>query len=251
VIKDFKDLGVTERETYYSFLILLGHNTAYKIYSEVRKEKTISYKNVHERVKKLSDLKLISFKSYGQRGAKVYKLTSMGLFHVIKSVPVLSDYLVEYKENVILQFLLFRFFEPETVRYFISPYAIISLSNYLSLSCNELLKKMEEFQLSKRSDKHESLPEEIEHIVKKNIKSLIHTILSSSSARKMKIIMHNNKTSYDGTTIDLESLPGKLKGDPNYSYLFPRQSLKEDQKFITLLKEIKQEFDEGYKQFMS
>jgi len=174
----------------------------------------------------------------------------MGLLVILKQVPVLSSFLVTYRTNNILQYLLFRFFEPKTITYFDTVHASKFLFDYLSKTCSEILNRLEDIRSSKRKDKNEILYKEFESIVKKNITSFMHTIVTSDY-RRIRVVFRDEGKNVGEFEYDIQELLTKgMKENSNLSTFFPVKALKKDQKFMYFLKEAKREFDEGCKKFI-
>jgi hypothetical protein len=72
---------------------------------------------LHTRVKRLKELGLIEFEKETDRNAKHYKLTTKGLLHIVSNYTHYdSNLFIKYKDNIILQTLLYPYFEYETIK---------------------------------------------------------------------------------------------------------------------------------------
>jgi DNA-binding MarR family transcriptional regulator len=115
-------LGDTENR--FLRYIMGNPKASYTIYSILKeKGRPMAYKNVHTRIKRLEDLKLID-KAPGKfaRGAIRYKLTTQGLFYLVSQFienkfSIFWDELWEYyPDNIVLRTLVLPYFEIETLR---------------------------------------------------------------------------------------------------------------------------------------
>lgn len=133
-----RELGNAEKS--FLLYITLGHNTVYKIMSYMKSiGKGMAYKNVHSRVKILKELKRIEKDTEIQkplRNAIPYKLTTSGLFYIIYKItnyPV--SLLTKYRNNIVLQTLLYRYFQDITIKRY-GGRLQITLIQYLREACD-------------------------------------------------------------------------------------------------------------------
>ena len=108
----------------FSLFLLIANLSQYTVFLRSLKskqnssiEKGSAYKDVHKRVKRLVNLKLIDqIKEYFERGAKHYKITPYGLItYLDKDLSDDNTYILYNKENTVIQSLLFEFLEEETI----------------------------------------------------------------------------------------------------------------------------------------
>lgn len=114
-----KDLGWVELSILEKFA-RNPHMSAYavfKYYKETPLEKPIAYKNIHKRIKRLEELRLIQpLEKYFERGAKHYEITTHGLFTYMSIFTSEgANFIHNHKDNVILRSLLLEYFEEETI----------------------------------------------------------------------------------------------------------------------------------------
>lgn len=115
----------------------------------------MAYINVRKRVNRLKELGLIEQmkEKHRYRNAINYMVTPHGLFHCLMIAGtrriILPLFLEKYKDNVVLQNILYRFFELETLKYFNTLSRAQVLVGYLSTCCKSILEKIEDFRLSK------------------------------------------------------------------------------------------------------
>lgn len=101
------ELGPVENE----ILGIFANNSQYSTYGVYKAFKAIAYKNIHKRVKRLSQLRLIEpVGGHFERGAKYYKVSPHGLITYLGTVETeISDYLHNNKDNIVIRSLLLDF----------------------------------------------------------------------------------------------------------------------------------------------
>ena len=221
-------------------------------YDNVRK----GYKNVHKRVKRFKELKLIEEISRKYpKNAKPYRLTTRGLFQafLLGVVGNLWDpnnsIFTMYRENSLLQILLYQYFEIDTIMKF-NDLALPFLSSYLQKCCEAILSKLEEH----RRDLYEYGTEKFPNEALKNeqydrLKSsaqlpglLIDIDLSLQDEMRNFIyeIVRHSALDYLNVNRDQTREPVQT---------FPIPVLIKDEKFMDELYDVKRTFDEGCKLF--
>jgi hypothetical protein len=140
------ELGHAEIE----ILSIFAHNesqSVYGIFKENKKraelwhrERSSAYKDVHKRVKRLAQLKLVDqIKEHFERGAKHYRITPYGLITYLDNI--VSDdhrYIFHNKENTVIQSLLLEFLEEETIDSFhlLKEFPTADIGEYLHECCS-------------------------------------------------------------------------------------------------------------------
>jgi hypothetical protein len=135
-VSRYKRVSLGEREAEFLARIGEGANSSYKIYSLLKKiGQPIDYKNVNKRVRRLHELELITeTKGESIHSAKFFTLTSQGIFYLLtKWQPISWKWLIEYKNNLILQILLYPYFEEKTIKPFI---ILFEIGRYLRECCH-------------------------------------------------------------------------------------------------------------------
>jgi hypothetical protein len=185
---------------------------------------SMSYKNVHKRIKRLYELNLIEqIKDTVRHRNKIkYKLTSRGLLQLYTSVishPVftLSELLDAYKDDLILQTILFQYIRMETVQELIKIFDEYIFRGYLrecfehifsiNIGTDMLTEKEFDGALKMKTDA-------MNYFVKKELSSLINVIVTSSI-------------------------------EPSYKDNFPNRVLIEDGKFMHLVENLRNDFRKG------
>lgn len=243
-------LGETEKLFITLFSIPNYSYSAYEIFSYLKKSKPMAYKNVHKRVKRLHDLGLIKeVAKKSQRNAIKYELTTFGLVQRLLIPDVELTFLERNKDNIILNNILFRFFEEVTIHeigsaiYWLRIYlrdccrAIITLAEAQRPDLEEIDKKYQEWYENWYPNKLEPdwgyhrYASRMEGVITAQIKNFIVQIIEFAK---------------------FEYLDGRynpvLKHEPREQLNpFPSELLRTDTKFIPILKEMKKDFDYGYK----
>lgn len=247
---NYKRIELGEAERNFMFYFSFGPITAYRICSRI--EETISlqqkrpviydnvrkrYKNVHKRVGRLHDLELIQeVKGDFPKKAKPYKLTSQGLFQylLLGLAPTLPRSIFDtYKNDIIIESVLYRYFELATISEF-SDVALSFVRGYLRKCCEAILrnvessrrmtKKLTEWKNSKYEYDIELLSADIDQSIRDEIRTLLFQIVTLSG--------------YD-----------EMGREANDSALFPVLRLVRDKKFMQVLNEMRNDFNNGCKNF--
>lgn len=221
-------LGRTENLFLILFCIAAVPASASLLFNLLKEEKTsMAYKNVHKRVDRLFTLGLIKkFKEkHGDRwkhNAIRYEITDFGIFQRLMIVfphQVTVAPLIRHKNSIVLQNLLYRHFESETVvKFSLANRAQLFLARYLKKCCEGII-----------------------DIAEKGQGDL------SSEAFEVLIFGHIDNEAKD--------LARNLVFEASYEDQFlPIDFLKRDKKFMSLLQEVKKDFDNyqlGYQKFIS
>lgn len=218
-------LGIAEA-TFLS-LISTKDESAYGIFTTMKNFRSMAYKNVHRRIKRLQELNLIEkVEGNFKQNAVMYRLTSRGLFEIlIMTYPVRPkvdpSVWEKYSSNPILQTILFPYFEPETIRAF-EKRALEILAQYLRKCCERILDELEYVQ-----KKGERGALRMLNAMRHEIENFVSYIVTMSAA-----ILWNS-------------------GKPTWVDLFPIDALAKDGKFIEIVKTMKANFDNGCKRIFN
>lgn len=255
-IKEYTSLTTPLGEVESLFLLLFSSPlsgpqrglTAYDIYTYLQKQgRTMGYPNVLKRVKRLQELGLIErVQKEFKRKAIKYKITSRGLFQSLLEHGFEQSTLELYKDNIILNTILYQFFETTTIRKFVTVPRDAALHDYIRTCCEKILKKLDDFRLSPYKIE-EYLTLEIDELIKNEIKNFVFQIISISRIRSRFILDYHRPEYQNSRVIGAD----EDEDEENYTSLFPKPALRKDKKFTKLLEEIKKDFDNGYKDFVS
>ena len=257
-VMGYKIIALGETEKYFLWLFLISNKSAYSLYSYLKEtekgtgRKSMAYVNVRKRVNRLKELGLIEpiKEKHRYRNAIKYRVTSHGLFHCLMmsgtSYTILPLFLERYKDNLILQNILYRFFELKTLEYFDTLPRAAVLGGYLSICCKSILEHIEAFRHSKLKDKEDYMTtENLDQIIMNQVQKFVFDIVNWSNVEKFVIAILNEQNEEYVTLED----PSRDPADPNHAYTFPNLALARDNKFITLLDGIKSNFDKGCENF--
>lgn len=237
-------LGDTEKQ--FLSLIAEGPKSAYQIFKRLKlmastKTRSMAYKNVHTRIKRLQELQLIErVKGNFKRKAIKYRLTSRGLFQRLLISPSLDwSFLNRYKDDIIIQTILFQYFEVETIRELSSldvalliTSSVGLLVDYLRKCCEIILKKLERFRsMISGFRERVSAVTETEGVIDQFIEEMDKSIRYEIKDFVFQIVTFSK---YEQQNQDL---------------IFSNLVLSKDKKFIGLVQEIKTDFDDGCKCF--
>lgn len=218
-------LGETEKLFIIRFTVCSPYS-AYDAYTDMKKIKPMSYKNVHNKIRRLVALGLLQEeKGTFKRNAIKYKLTTRGLLErFLIGHPAVHPMVFElYQDNIILQTILYPYFEHSTIQKFADYHGLSYIMNYLTKCCDAILETVD----SRRKDKTDLNDTTILWLVTREAINLIFNI------------------------VVLSNLVVKNADKPNITSLFPISALTSDKKFMGFLLGMKNEFDSGYKKFVS
>lgn len=220
-IANYQKIYLGETEQIFIFLFAMRSFSAYELFSHLKNQKKMSYKNVFTKIQRLVELGLLeAVEGRFKRNAIKYKLTTRGLFERLTLNGWFAIHPIiwyNYRDSLILQTVLYQFFETRTIWNFRKAgYSAVSIlvSDYLRKCCEGILTKV----------KSES---EIDQIIRNELRDLILKLVTSSRIEKK----------YS------EGL-GKLR--PNIDTYM---TLRGDKKFFPLLFEMKDDFDKRCKIF--
>lgn len=270
-VANYNEISLGPREREFLQLIALNEShSSYDIFTYLRdnneKDKNesysiMAYKNVHKRIKRLEVLGLIEkIEQELQHRAIKYRLTARGLFQcLLENLGydcLFSD--KGYNENIIMQTILYQFFELETVKKFLNLRPRMKLLNLYLRNCSQaLLQKIKEYQLLGVREKYkkEWLPYDMDKVIENEIRKFVFEIVTMSKFEKVYIQEGDEIKGYDIQEYIKSRYPEEWGipeeiGDPDFLKVFPIKALMNDQNFIKVLKKIRADFDDGYKEFI-
>ncbi len=217
-------IQASPKSSYDLFVSLSRTNPAYLQLYGVKK---IAYKNVWQGIHKLVTSKLIKemdsskLQNEGIIGLNIHRaryfgLTSFGIFYVLYRVMADIQCLIYYSEDIILETLLYRFFDKKTIHSHTTR-LIFALINYLSQCCQLTLYYANEIRLSTGEQK------------KSNIRRF-----GSEHEFKAKLLVFELVTRND----TIGSQRQKTLDNRNIEYLLG------DKKFMRLFTTVKNEWDD-------
>ena len=118
-IANYQKIYLDETEQIFIFLFAMRTFSASELFSQLRNQKKLSYKNVFTTIQRLVELGLLeAVEGRFKRTAIKYKLTTRGLFERLALNGLFAIHPIiwyNYRENIILQTVLYRFFETRTI----------------------------------------------------------------------------------------------------------------------------------------
>jgi hypothetical protein len=219
-------LGSTQRK----FLSIIAQKpiSAYDIHKLIKKE--IDIKNVRKTVNRLRDLGLIEIEDYYPRNAIRFQLTSRGLFHLICDGPIPESILDKYRNDIVLQNILFNSFELETIREWLNSGAPFYLAGYIQKCCQAILASIQNIKsLSEQYDL--DMNDRSEHL-----SGFLQTSLSPALYEFIIRILISTDMAWqlDDPTLDV----------------IPKIALARDKEFVARARSIKKSFLKGCNFFM-
>ena len=220
--------------------------SAYEIFSVLKKMgKPMAYKNVHKRVSRLHTLGLIKEVEKSGRNAIKYELTTHGLFERLMIGPAVDlIFLERNRRNVILQTILYQYFEEQTIREFED--ARYHLAFYLKSCCQAVLTAVKSLkpQLDDLDRRFLEWQEDLrENKLRPNFEELGNSYTEGMENLIMGQIRNFVFKIVDGAKY--EYLERHRREPRKYLTSFPTELLKNDKRFIPILSEMKKDFDCG------
>ena len=163
-----------------------------------------------------------------------FKLTSVGLIHIFSNKYTYSpDFLVRYNDDIVLQELLFKHFQANTIKMATAKFFNI-ITDYLKTSSDYI------FSLSFEKDKPLSadMKEEIDQKIK--IFALILGFKIAVLFNEYNIISSSIGANNDNVIFAIHEIESVMK-----------KNLAKDPKFLNLLTTVSSEFNSGYDDFVS
>ncbi|MEP6576587.1 MAG: hypothetical protein ABJB85_09185 [Nitrososphaerota archaeon] len=246
-------LGKTERR--FLNLLAVGDESAYGLCSHLKKrEDQISYKNVRKTIKSLYSKGLIEeTREKLPHGAIEYRFTSHGLFQCLLNCHTIPSLMKkEYQNSLLMKNILYQYFEIDTIKEFLTIPRINLIATYLSNCCKAILEKVIEFHYSKFEDKINFIFDDMQFVIRKEILKLLFEIVMTSNLKTIDFVLTNdNNIEYKRSRYKVgEDDVEKGKDNKNYLDLFPTFALRNDKKFVSLLKEIRDDFLERSQKFI-
>jgi len=237
-IEDYKPLTLGNTEELFLSIISRSVQapTVYSIYSALKK--TMSYKNVHKRIKRLRLLGLIEpVNGKFERKAIPYRLTSHGLFQCLLSLSPSSPtalILHKYRDDKTLQTILYENLEEETVKELLSIFGEHFFDTYLRRCCEEILTILrgvvfQEHEIDKTIAKH--WPNNYKRKIEM---SKMRAIEDAIEKQDLNLIFDLIK----------KSTEDEFRG------IFPNQVLIRDQYLVQSVEAIRDYLDDGFKNFI-
>jgi hypothetical protein len=264
-INFLKFIAADEQQSAYGIFLFLKNMS--KEQQELFNINPMAYKNVHGRIKRLNSLGLISeVEGNFKRNAIRYRITSRGIFQLFLS-PEGGSYVLTrllkpaYSQNLVLKTILYQYFKPDTILSFTKleepfDFALARssiISNYIMRCCEAILTEVESrrHDLETGEEKYSAqLWREVSFIMETEIRNLILLILSYSieEEEQDRIRIRTKYRSFsiyvkDNSQENRESIEKKQR-------LIPISIFQKDEKFLSLLKEFKSEFNKAYEKFI-
>lgn len=252
-ISNYKRIDLGEREAEFLARIGEGFNSSYKIFSQLKKMgRSMDYKNVNTRIRRLHELNLITeAKGESIHNAKFFALTSEGIFYLLtQRQPISLQWLIEYKNNLILKTLLYQYFDEDTVA--IDVRETDEIARYLRecchtiLICLDIIRDLANHPLKREAkEAREKIMEQLQIDLDWQARVLAFRLLTKKT-RLLDVV-----TPFRWPQKNLVEV---LKSEPDFlnkQILISKASrLPIDKKFSVLAKTARKDFDQGYTNYV-
>ena len=117
--------------------------STYQCYKELNKQKKISYKNVHKKVKKLHEVGILKEVSNNGKHASIYyKLSSFGIYFIFLTHKINSFNIAKLIENYpndgLFEYFLYQFIERKTIKEIKSSIILADIFQLLKECCSSI-----------------------------------------------------------------------------------------------------------------
>ncbi|HSF50414.1 MAG TPA: hypothetical protein VLA74_06610 [Nitrososphaeraceae archaeon] len=136
--KKFSEPGEAPKQLLPLFAIN-KYITTYQCFKELNKQKKISYKNVHKRVKKLLELGLIKEVTNNiptKHGSIFYKLSSFGIYYIFLAIRIdkiaIQKLFENYLNDDLFDKVLFQYIEKKTIKAIKSLVILDNIFNFIN-----------------------------------------------------------------------------------------------------------------------
>jgi hypothetical protein len=189
--------------------------------------------------KRLKDINFIEETHEGKslHEADNCKLTSHGLLYILSSI---TNYppklLIKYKDSIILQTLLYPYFEPDTIKNCTARLYYI-ITQYLRECCETTFKAIDVIRDISNREENEIYTKQLEIDLQWHAKFLGFKIVIFYN--ESNILTANPDTVNDGAKVALYEVETSMK-----------TVLSEDNKFIKLIDIVQKEFEDGFSEIL-
>ena len=238
--KNFTGLGEAEKQ----ILPLIAEKncfSTYQCYKELNKQKKISYKNVHKKVKKLLEpgiLKEVS--KNGKHGSIYYKLSSFGIYFIFLTLKIepfrLTKLIENYPNDGLFEYFLYQFIDRKTIKEIKSYSILAEIYIFLKECCSNIEYYFSLKKFSKPEKYRGSHIRLIDYIVNNLYIYFNCEIERSSSNLCMRILNHTED---------------ELDKTDNFERITSLKLLSKDQRFRNTLQQLKNKFDNNFNKFES
>jgi hypothetical protein len=221
-----------------------GSHSVYRIFKKFNRSeegeiiKGPSYKDVHKRVKRLEQLRLIEkIEGHFERGAKYYEISSYGLLTYLNNeIGEVSDFIGSNRKNIVFQELLY-FFENETISSFgLKDFPGQNLGEYLhdcaSASvnlCKRFWTELEKLDLIQILPPDEIIHGYMSHLDGKKVgKDVLDEIKKYSERLQVKLYDNDDKKGYNNELARKELVQKIERYNDHYFSTFTLKEFKRD-----------------------
>lgn len=239
-LKNYKKYNLTDEEKSFIYKLITGHERTFNIKSYLRiKNQETNSRSINERALNLEKYNFIeNTKGKFLTKSTNYKITSYGIFYILTNISNYPpQFLSRYSENIILQSLLFQYFDTGTINSCTSEFYSI-VTHYLKQCTNLLSNLFGELhgQENNKEDKEKKIVKKIEKELTFYAKYLVFRIVLTYSDSNL---LEFDRSVTDDTKVIIYEMENKMK-----------LLLSRDSKFIRLLEIVNKEFNEGCKEIL-
>ncbi len=239
-LKNYRKYNLTDEEKSFLYKIITGHERTLNIKSYLRiKNQEVVSGNINDKAQNLEKYELIeSTKGKFLTKSSSYKITIHGIFYILTNIiNYPPQFLSRYNDTIILQLLLFQYFETSTINSVTSEFYSI-ITNYLKQCTNLLENLLEELQNQDNieNNKDKEIVKKIERELSYYIKDLVFKIILTYRDSNL---LEFDKNMTDEAKVAIYEMENKMKS-----------ALSKDSKFIRISEIVNKEYIEGFNEIM-
>lgn len=235
----YKKQNLTTEQRTFLFKLLSGHDQAFKIKSYLKlRNSTHDGRDPTSLISgSLEDIGLLEItKGKFLSSSKSFRITTFGLFHIFLNITIYPpQFLIKYKEDIILQTIVYQFFEEKTIKTSTGRF-YSQLTNYIQECCNITMNAIQDINSSSKEEDKVKITNRLKFDLEWLIRRLGFKLIIMYNDTNLLALNPELKEDVKVTIYELES---KMKG-----------ILSTDAKFIDLIKSINKDFSEGYEEII-
>ncbi|MGI9012381.1 MAG: hypothetical protein ACXWFB_04355 [Nitrososphaeraceae archaeon] len=236
----YPKINLTQEERSFIMKFIRGHDPSFKFssYFKLRNQSPDNSDASYLISHRLVDIGFIEVtKGKFLSNVKNYKFTTYGLFYVFQNISIYPpQFLIKYQDNIILQTLIYPFFNEKTIKIGTGRF-YSQIVSYIEECCNVTLNAIDDIKSAEKEEEKVK----IFHKMKFDLEWLIRRLCFKLT------IMYNetnllsiNPNLNDDIKVTLYEYENKMK-----------IQLSKDSQFITLVKNLHKDFNEGYSELIN
>jgi hypothetical protein len=236
----YQKINLTQEERSFIMKFIRGHDPSFKFssYFKLRNQSPDNNDASHLISRRLEGIGFIE----GTKGkflsnVKNYKFTTYGLFYVFQNISIYPpQFLLKYQDNIIVQTLVYQFFNEKTIKTCTGRF-YSQIVSYLEECCNITLNAINDINSAEKEEEKVKIFDKLKFDLEWLIRRLCFKLTIMYNETNLLSI---NPNLNDDVKVTLYEYENKMK-----------IQLSKDMQFITLLKNLYKDFNDGYGEFIN